>query len=363
MNQSIRVQEAEKSKRLLALLIDIVSVAVSTLALFFILLYGVFGPIYHYNDKVNHIKQENETYGLTLDSKQSYDKYEKVLQDFYFEYFTDEIINTINTNYVYETYSSITHIYNVFVLNLPYQPEPTGDKYKGDLFQYKLDENGNVLVDEIGEKRPDKTGYNYEKYLDDLMWSKYNKLDGFLYDYKADYKEAVVYKNNLELTSRTIAIGVSVIAFAIIIPLALKNGRTLGNKVYDIAVVKNKGGFKVKPYHTIFRALALYTLPLIGVAIYDKYSLIAMTIFPVFISVMLMLFRSSGRDLQDLLSGTIAVDYKNSLIFRSAGEASLYEKKPENQIVEDKDYLEKLKATESVELETSRDEQFKNKNK
>ena len=195
------------------------------------------------------------------------------------------------------------------------------------------------------------------------MYGKYDKLEGFLYDYKADFKEASVYKSNIELSSRVIAVSLSAIVLALIVPLCLKNGQTLGDKIYEIAFVKNENGFKIKPYQTVIRGFALYTLPVLGVAIFDKYSIIALTIFPIFISVLLMLFRQSNRDLPDILSGTLAIDKKNSLIFRSAGEASLYEKKEENQVVEDQEYLDKLKSTEKVELATSRDEQFKNREK
>ncbi|MCR4880133.1 MAG: RDD family protein, partial [Bacilli bacterium] len=225
-------------------------------------------------------------------------------------------------------------------------------------------ETGAVLVDELGVKRSDMGGSAYERYLKELMYSKYSKLEGFLIDYNATYKDAYTYKNNIELAARAVAIGLSVIIFATIIPLINKNAQTLGDKYMDIAYVKNKGGFKIKPYHTIFRGISLYyILPIIGVTIADKYAIISLVVFPLFVSTLLLLFRQSERDLRDLTSGTIAVLKGDSLFFKSAGEASLYEKKEENQIVEDQEYLEKLQNAAKVELETSRDEQFKNKQK
>lgn len=362
MNQSIRVEIAQKSKRLIALAIDLVILAVSTLALFFFSLYAFIGPMFNYSGRINVVNDRISTYELNLKEGEEYTKYEDVVKKFYFEYFTDDIIKTIETNYPNEHYSSITNIYNVYVYNLPYAPEPTGDNYKSDLFEYQIDkETGAVLKDTLGVKRSDLSGEVYEKYLSQLMYSKYNQLEGFLRDYDPTYKEAITYKNNIELASRTVASGISVIIFAIIIPLCFKNGQTIGDKVEGIACATAKGGFKIKPYQAIMRGALFYFLPVIGIAINDKYSIIALTIFPIFISCLLLLFRNSERDLRDILAGTITVDKKNSLIFKSAGEARLYEKKEENQIVEDKEYLERLQNASQVELETSRDEQFKNR--
>ena len=364
MNQSIRVEKAQKSKRLIALAIDLIIMAISTVALFFVMLYGVIGPMFNYKDRVNLVKEYRDQYELNYQEGEEYEVYEAVVKKFYFEYFTDDIIKTIETNYPNEHYESITNIYNVYVYNLPYAPTPTGDNYKSDLFEYQIDkETGVVLKNVLGVKRSDLSGKAYERYLKELMFSKYNQLGGFLIDYKPEYKEAVTYKNNIELSSRTVAAGLSIIIFATIIPLCLKNAQMLGDKIEDVAYVTDKGGFKIKPYHTILRGSLFYLLPLIGVALLNKYSVIALIIFPIFITCLLILFRNTERDLRDLMSGTLAVDKKNSLIFKSAGEARLYEKKEENQVIEDKEYLERLQNASKVELETSRDEQFKNRNK
>ena len=364
MDQAIRVEQAQKNKRLIALAIDLVILAVSTFSIFFFCLYVAIGPAFKYNDRVKTIDQYTVDYELTLKEGEDYTKYEEVIRKFYFEYFTDEIMNTIETNFPNEHYESITHLYNVYVLSLPYSPKATGDNYKGELFEYQIDkETGEVLKNELGVTRPDYSGKVYERNLRDYMYSLYVKLGGFLDNYKADYHEARVYKNNVELTSRTVAIGMSVIIFTIVVPLFIKNGQTIGDKIAEVAYVTNKGGFRIKPYHTVLRSISLYSLPILGLAIYDKYSVIALLIFPIFISTLLFLFRQSERDIRDLLSGTLAIDKRTSLIFKSLGEARLYEKKEENQVVEDPEYLEKLKNAAQVELETSRDEQFKNKQK
>ena len=363
MNQAIRVEQAQKSRRLIALLIDVLLLAVVTTGFYFLFLYAIIGPMYKYNERVETVKQIEVEHGLVLTKDETYDKYEAVVQKFYFEYYPDEIIEFTKKAYPKEIYSSITHIYNVFVLNLPYNPTPEGEKYKGDLFQYKLGEDGTVLVDEIGIQRPDMSGYNYENYKTDLFHSKYNKMTNYLYDFDPIYQEAATYKDNIQIASRTIAIGLGVIILNIIIPLCFKNGQTIGDRTMNIAYVRNRNSLKIKPYQTIIRGVSLYILPIIGFAIADKYSIISLMIFPIFVSVLLMLFRQSGRDIPDLVSGTMAIDKENSLIFKSIGEARVYDKKEENQIVEDKEYLEKLQNAKQMDLTTSRDEEFKNRNK
>ncbi|MCR4880136.1 MAG: hypothetical protein K5906_04195, partial [Bacilli bacterium] len=181
MNQAIRVEKAPKSKRLIAMLIDIAILTVSTVGLFLLLLYLVIGPMFNYSTKVETKTKMMNEYGLTLSQNESVDAYEAVIKKFYFEYFPNEIQETIKNYYPNEKYSSITHIYNVYVYNLPYAPEPTGDKYKGDLYEYQISkETGAVLVDELGVKRSDMGGSAYERYLKELMYSKYSKLEGFL---------------------------------------------------------------------------------------------------------------------------------------------------------------------------------------
>ena len=363
MNQAIRVEQAQKSRRLIALMIDIVILTIVTAGFYFLFLYAIIGPMYKYNERVETVKQIEVEHGLVLGEDETFDKYEAVVQKFYFEYYPDQIVEFTKKAYPNETYSSITHIYNVFVLNLPYNPTPEGDKYKGDLFQYKLNDDGTVLVDEIGIQRPDLSGYNYERYKQDLFHSKYNKMTNYLFDFDLVYQEAATYKDNIRIASRTCAIGLAVIIFNIVIPLCFKNGQTIGDRSMDVAYVRNKNSLRIKWYQTVVRGISLYILPIIGFAIADKYSIISLMIFPIFVSVLLMLFRQSSRDIPDLVSGTMAVDKVNSLIFRSIGEARVYDKKEENQIVEDKEYLEKLQNTSKMDLTTSRDEEFKNRNK
>lgn len=359
MNKSVRVEPAMRSQRLLAFGFDLLTIIVSTALLFFLSLYAIIGPIFGYQDKCNFLVSKDQEYDLTISDSYDYEACEKVIQKFYFDYFPIEIENDIHRLYPKETYQSIVHIYNVFVLNLPLNPTPEGDKYKGDLFQYQISEEGVVLVNEIGIKRPEMSGMNYENSLRQLFYNKYSGLSTMLVNYLPSYHEAYSLKSNLELGCRIGSASLSVLIFSLLLPLIFKNGQTLGFKLEHIALVNSKNGFKIPFYKNIIRMFVLYTLPVFGFALNNRYGFVIFIIFPLFISALLMLFRESGSDLADIFARTTAVDIDNSLLFSSAGEASLYEKNPEHQNVEDKEYLEALESIEEFDLSVSRDESLK----
>lgn len=359
MNKSIRVEPALKSRRLLSFLIDLGAMVASTFLLFLLFLYAIVGPIMGYQGKCEYMSEKNSQYNLNIPNGHVYTEYKDVLQKFYLEYFPTEIENNIKELYPEENYQSITHIYNVFVLNLPLNPTPEGDKFKGDLFQYQLSEDGVVLVNEIGINRPDMSGLNYENNLRDMLYGKYNKLNEMLARYSPQYQEAYFTKKNAEFISRVTAASISVIVFALVLPLIFKNGQTLGNKAEHIGIVNSKTGFRMPAYKNIFRMLVLYLIPVFGVSLNNRYGYIIFVIFPLFISLLLMLFKESGSDLADIITRTMAIDMDNSIIFGSPGEAMVYEKNPDNQVIEDKEYIEALESVEEFDLSTSRDENIK----
>lgn len=63
-----------------------------------------------------------------------------------------------------------------------------------------------------------------------------------------------------------------------------------------------------------------------------------------------MLFRESGRDLPDVCSRTMSADLDNSLVFGSAGEARIFEKKEENKNISDPDFLKALESVKSFDI-------------
>ena len=350
MDKQILVEPAEKNRRLISTLIDILTMLASTLAIYFFMLYVAIGPANNYVTKNERVQEIKEEYQITYESGRPYTDYQEVLYKFYVEYYGDEIEERLSNYFPDEKYASHVHMYNVFVMDLDIDPHVEDGTYRGKYFQYQLDEEGNVLINEPGVLRNDYQDEKYANTLSSFMYGRYVELEGLLKTYNKEYIALCNSIGNIELISRSTGIGVTVIAFAIIIPLCLKHGRTLGNKSMGIVIVNSKNGFTIKKYKVFIRALSLYGLPIGGVIIGNVYSIISMVVFPLFVSTLLMLFRNDEQDLGDLISRTIAVDIEASLLFKSAGEASLYMKKAENQIVEDPEFLEALSNTKKIEV-------------
>ena len=352
MDKQILVEPAEKNKRLLSILVDLVMLVAASFALYFLSFYLVLSPITNYKEKENRYNEIREQYQITYSSGKEYTVYQDVLYKFYTEYYPEEIEAKLKEYFPEESYESSVHMYNVFILNLETHPRVSDGSYRSEYFQYQLDEVGNCLLNERGVLRNDRTSEAILKKVSQNMYNKYVELEGVLKTYNTEYRSIVNDINNAKLISRAIAVGLSVTIFAVIVPLCLKNGRTLGNKFFEIVIVNYKDGFKIKNYKVLIRALAQYGLPIVGVLVANHYAIISLVVFPLFISTILILFTNRECDLADFFSSTAAVDKRSSLVFGSAGEASLYHKKEENQVVEDPEYLEKLSSAEPLNLST-----------
>ena len=79
---------------------------------------------------------------LNLKEDLTYQEYEKVVTKFYYETYPDQIFNYYHE--YDERISSLTHAYNVFVLNLPV--EPTVEYYQTEYFKYQQLSDGSFDV-------------------------------------------------------------------------------------------------------------------------------------------------------------------------------------------------------------------------
>lgn len=367
MNQSIQVETAQRNKRLLALFFDLLCIAASTVCLFFLLLFVVIGPMFNYKGNCESVFNTREKYHLNLGVAEEYTKYIEGFQLFFEdEVNSDKIIEYTKRYYPAfdpeETRSpleKVRYAYNVLILDLPVSP--THETYKTSYYQYQFKEHSTSEFDLyqygvlINPKPSDKAKAN----LRDFFSWKMETVNDMLPYVIPTYKEALRFKSNVELFSRVIAMALSVIVFAIALPIILKNGVTLGGKLFKVAIVRNKTALRIKWYRNVYRALALFTLPIFGIGLYDRYGTVIFMIFPVFVSILMMLFKESGRDLQDVLSGTIAVDSNNSFFFSSAGEARLFEKKDNYKQVSDPDFLKALESVDSFNVDNEKDNNTK----
>ncbi len=148
---------------------------------------------------------------------------------------------------------------------------------------------------------------------------------------------------NLTLIITSLGILLAVLCWEFIIPLFLKNGQTLGKKIFGIAVMRTNG-------------VKISTLQLFVRAIFGKYTFEIM--LPVF-SVILVVFANAGifgvamllivtvaqiaslvatrktrQALHDLLSDTVTVDLASQLIFETEADLIKYKEEQHAKMVE-----------------------------
>lgn len=157
--------------------------------------------------------------------------------------------------------------------------------------------------------------------------------EALLKDEEANYTYNMVVNLSLIITSAGILLAVAALEFAV--PLLLKNGQTLGRKIFGVALVRNDG-------------VRLNTMQLFVRTLLGKYTV--GTMVPVLIFIMLMFnavglfgtlllfgiwlaqllclcFTRNKVGLSDLMAGTVPVELNSQRIFASTEELIEYTKK------------------------------------
>lgn len=327
MNKNVRIEKGYIRNRVFAYLFDIAISAITYLLLELLILNAVFIPFYNFNDNKNEIAQTLKEYNLDYSKDLDYTEYEKVIQDFYFVKFKNEIIEDYKEKYQ-NTYT-IEHIYNVLVLGL--STTPTLESYSSSLYKYEIDEEGNFLVDQVAT-RIEGSGSNYEKNLRDLFLTTYNALPTYLRSYLPSYNK--VYSDNelYLLINRTISISLTFLIFYIIIPLTNKYNSTLFERIFNIANINIKNGYLVKKYKIILRSLINYIIPIIGIILGTKYSIIILSIGFLFLNFLDIVVSKNNLDLGEMILRIETASIKESLLFKNKDEENEYTQKHKNEI-------------------------------
>ena len=351
MIKSLRVENASTGKRLLTILFDMLSWAIITVAVYFAILYSVMNPIFKYSYNKNYYKQVEAEYGLNLPVGLAYDKYEAVLQHFYLIDYPEEIKKEINEHY--GTNYSIVHIYNVVVLQLP--DIPTIDKYQTEFYAYKMDSEGHFLVDELAVLAEGHSGPVYEKTMRDLFYTSYSRLNTMLASYHHDYGQAIKNINTSELISRSVSISLSFVVLFVIVPLINKHGSTVFEKVYRIGHVNYSSGYSVSKYKIVLEALVNNALVILGLIIFNRYSIILISVLFFFINIVTMLLSHDNRNIGELLFKTLTINIDNSLIFDNRKEEKEYEGSDDNKVVTEEEFLNKLESIKNISSSEEKD--------
>ena len=144
----------------------------------------------------------------------------------------------------------------------------------------------------------------------------------------------------------TISILLSVIIVDLIVPIFLKHGRTLGKKIFGLAVIRTNG-VKISGQALFIRTLiGKYTLEIMAPLYILLLSVIGMLgVMGIILDVIILvlqifsLIRSGNRSaIHDLVSDTVVVDMASQMIFDSEEELIAYKTKLHEEEVNKQEY-------------------------
>lgn len=149
-----------------------------------------------------------------------------------------------------------------------------------------------------------------------------------------DTEALAAYEMMLNLSIATISVSVLVAytVLELIIPLFLKNGQTLGKKVFGIALIR-KDGVKITPFmlfaRTIVGKCTIGTMLPLVILLMMYFSVLGITgtlilLMLLLLQAILTLATRNKTTIHDLLACTVAVDLSSQMIFGSVEEKEEY---------------------------------------
>ncbi len=174
------------------------------------------------------------------------------------------------------------------------------------------------------------------------LWQQ--AYDELCMDTEAMHTYRLVTSYTLIITIFSILIPILVLEF--IVPLILKNGQTLGKKIFGICLMQNNG-VKVTTFSLFVRSvLGKYVLEtmipvLIFLGLYFGVvgrTLVILTLAMFVAQVVLFAVTSTRSFIHDLISYTVVVDYETQRIFDNADELVEYKKQKAAEIAQRQPY-------------------------
>ena len=165
-----------------------------------------------------------------------------------------------------------------------------------------------------------------EKAIFDKAYEAMNKDENALYTYN------MVIRLNLTVTS--LAIIVSFLIFEFLIPMWLKNGQTIGKKIFGIAVMR-EDGVRISTFQLFVRSiLGKFTIETmipfltLFLVFFGSLGLTGTVIASLIACVQVaLLFKGKRCVIHDLLARTVAVDMASQMIFDTTEDMIAYKKR------------------------------------
>lgn len=191
----------------------------------------------------------------------------------------------------------------------------------------------------------DISAEDYEK-LTDAQKDVYQKAYSAMFSENPEVVRAYNMSVALPMLITTISVLLSYFVFEFIIPLCLKNGQTVGKKVFGLGVVFNNS-VRLSNFALFVRSiLGKYTIEtmfpvlLIMLVIYRQMGILAIILVAaLFVLQIVLLFATKTRSfIHDILSNTVVVDMQSQMIFDSTQSLLSYKEELHKEEAAKKEY-------------------------
>lgn len=150
----------------------------------------------------------------------------------------------------------------------------------------------------------------------------------------------------LPMLITTISILLSYVALEFVVPLFLKNGQTVGKKVFSIGVVFNNS-VRITTFALFVRAIfgkytigTMFPVALIMLVFYGQMGILALVLVAALLILQLVLVIATKNNcfVHDILANTVVVDLQSQMIFDSTQALISYKEELSKQESEQKEY-------------------------
>ena len=319
---------AKQGARTGAFFIDLAIFLAFTLAFFF----GCFKLIFNFKIKPNQqyiyneriysaLYEEDETGNLGVIKNGTIEQYLGALDYYYMVYLTGDN-SKVKEGYEASKDRHEEYTYEWFNKNI-LEIDETNDS---SFFVYKK-VGDEVDKNQIGEKNPKVED---EVILEFIAQTYVNKGVYDLFD-----NESIAKATSNVWFYTTLAFSLSLfvggICAYIVLPIILKNGQTVGKKVFKL-ILADSDGYKMRNTQLLMRYLPLgvIVLSLIFLAPLNLYVAITIILIMFLVSFALSMSSPKKMALHDFTARTIVVDFKTSIIFDNPLEEEQYIYKEDN---------------------------------
>ena len=206
------------------------------------------------------------------------------------------------------------------------------------------------------EKYEEKYGVDFsisaEEY-ENLPQEQKDKYDTALDELNSEFKNSpeLVKAYNMSIALPMLIITLSILpaflVFEFIIPLCLKNGQTIGKKVFSLGVVFNNS-VRISNFALFVRAIfgkyaieTMFPVLLIMLVFYGQIGLILAGILVaalLILQIVLLIATKNNAFVHDVLANTVVVDMQSQMIFATTQELISYKEELSKQEAEKKEY-------------------------